>query len=365
MESVNLEVIVDGDGHLVEDLEAIALRMPPEFMGRAAGSSLARLFPPIDHLHAASPVATPAGSFARVGVEGWLEFMSDVGIEAAVLYPSAGLAYGKIVNRDWAIAVCRAYNDWLHETYQQRSPRFKGMGLIPMQEPQAAAHELRRIVTELGMCGAMLPATGLSNHLGAQEFWPVYAEADRLGCCLGVHGGAHSGLGFDYMNVYAPVHAIGHPFGQAISFAGVIFNGVLDKFPRLRMGFLEAGVAWFLMCLERFNRSYETHIHQDPRGELIRLEPEEKVSDYILRHVKAGQIFIGCEGHEPDLAHAVKTVGSGPFLFSSDFPHEVNSGICKEEVRELLDSDELSASDKAAILHGNAERFYNLAPGAA
>ena len=90
--------------------------------------------------------------------------------------------------------------------------------------------------------------------------------------------------------------------------------------------------------------------------------PEGKVSDYILEHIKAGRIYIGVEGCEPALGYAIKTVGSEPFLYSSDFPHEVTHASCKEEIREVLENEDLSAADKEAILHRNAERFYNLKP---
>lgn len=212
------------------------------------------------------------------------------------------------------------------------------------------------------MCGAMLPSRGLKAHLGSKEYWPVYREADRLGCCLAVHGGIHAGLGMDDMNVHAVVHALGHPFGQAVNFGGIIFNGVLDRYPRVRFAFLEGGVAWLLLALERFDRSHETHVHFNPRGELLNLRANERVSDYIVRHIKAGRIFVGCEGSEPALAYAVKVVGSGPFLYSSDFPHEVNNEMCKGEIAEIRESEELTVADKEAILHGNAERFYNLSP---
>ena len=72
--------VVDGDGHLVTDIAAVASRMPQEFLNRASGSSLGNIFPPIDHLHAAQPVATPPGSFPKSGVEEWLMFMDEVGI---------------------------------------------------------------------------------------------------------------------------------------------------------------------------------------------------------------------------------------------------------------------------------------------
>ncbi|HJX11295.1 MAG TPA: amidohydrolase family protein, partial [Candidatus Binatia bacterium] len=90
------------------------------------------------------------------------------------------------------------------------------------------------------------------------------------------------------------------------------------------------------------------------------LKPEEKISEYIQRHIDAGRIFVGCEGEEPDLAHAIRRVGSKPFVYSSDFPHEVNKEFCKHEINELLENTEISAADKAAFLHGNARRFYNL-----
>ncbi|MCH8054927.1 MAG: amidohydrolase family protein [Deltaproteobacteria bacterium] len=347
--------IIDGDGHVFEDNEAMAKFLPSPYN---EGRTPDQLFPPLDHLHAFIG-QTPPGSFRRVGLDGWLEFLEDVGIQTAVLYTTGGLSYGKIFHLDWAIALTRAYNDWLHEAYLTKSPRFKGMALIPMQEPEAAVVELRRAVEELGFCGAMLPSTGLKDHLGAKDYWPVYREADRLGCAIGIHGGAHSGLGFDHMNVYTPVGAMGHPIGLLINFSGIVFNGILDRFPNAKFGFMEGGVAWLLMALERFDRAHETHIQYNPRGELSP-KADEKVSDYIRKHVKEGRLFIGCEGDEPALAYATSQVGSGAFIYSSDFPHEVNNAMCKKEIEELLETDELTDADKENILHANAERFYGL-----
>jgi len=190
----------------------------------------------------------------------------------------------------------------------------------------------------------------------------VYAEAERLRCAVGIHGGAHENLGMDDLNPYAPVHALGHPFGLMIAFAGIVFNGIFDKYPDVRIGFMEGGVAWLLMCLERFDRSFETHIQHDPRGEFLQLKNGERVSDYIMRHIDAGRIFVGCEGSEPDLAHAIERVGNKPFIYSSDFPHEVNNEFCKHELAEVMENDELSADDKAAVLYKNGQRFYGLAP---
>ena len=351
--------IIDGDGHVFEDAEGMAKFLPDQFR---RGRTPDRWFPPTDHFHSFIG-ETPPGSFRRVGPDGWIEFMEDIGLDQAVLYTTGGLSFGKVFHLDWAIALARAYNNWLHETYLTRDPRFKGMALIPMQEPEAAIEELRRAVLELGFCGAMLPTTGLKDHLGAKEYWPVYAEADRLGCALGLHGGAHSGLGFDHMNVYTPVNAMGHPLALLINFSGILFNGIFDRYPSAKFGFMEGGVAWLLLALERFDRAHETHVQWNPRAELSPA-PDENVSDYISQHVKAGRLFVGCEGDEPGLVYAAQQVGAEAFIFSSDFPHEVNNELCKEEIRELQELEELTTADKEAILHGNAERFYGLAKAA-
>ena len=344
--------IIDADGHVAGDRgDDLAKFVPEPFAYKP--------FPPLDHLHSQNHI-TPPGSFVPAGATEWIDFLDDVGIDSTVLYPTGGLACGKIKNRGWAIALMHAYNDWLVETYLSKSPRLKGMALLPMQEPEAAVEELRRAGTELGMCGAMLPSNGLKDHLGSKEYWPVYAEADRLGCCLGVHGGAHDGFGLDEMNVYAPVHALGHPLGLVVSFAGILFNRIFDRYPNVRIGFLEGGVGWLPMALERFDRSHETHTQVDPKDEMLLLPQDEKISDYAVGLMKAGRMFVGCEGNELTLASTTKLLGSESLMYSSDFPHEVNNDYCKHEIHEFLISEEFTEPEKKAILHGNAERFYGL-----
>ena len=211
------------------------------------------------------------------------------------------------------------------------------------------------------MCGVVIPSNSLhAPPLGTPTYFPIYQVANELGCCVAIHGGVHGNMGMDGLDPYAAVHAIGHPLGQMISLASIVFNGVLERFPKIKFGFLEAGVAWFLFCLERFDRSYDTHVMRDLRGAYLKLQPGEKVSDYIVRHVKARRIFVGCEGGEPLIGKAVQMVGNEPFMYSSDFPHEVNATTCKHELDELIENAELSADDKDAILYRNAESFYGI-----
>ena len=127
--------IIDGDGHIFEDGDGIARHFPYS----AAGARLrSGVFPLNSHIQY-SLTRTPPGAFAtnaegrfeNPGPEGWSNFMDQVGIDYAVLFPTAGQRIGRIVDRDYAVGAARAYNDWLAETYLRRDPRFKGVAIVP------------------------------------------------------------------------------------------------------------------------------------------------------------------------------------------------------------------------------------------
>lgn len=356
--------IIDGDGHIFEDGEAIARHFPYSSVG---GRLRSGVFPLNSHIQY-SLTRRPPGAFAtnsegrfqNPGPEGWIEFMDQVGFDYAVLFPTAGQRIGRIVDRDYACGAARAYNDWLAETYLRRDSRFKGIALLPMHDADAALEELQHAHTELAMSGVLFPATGVHLNLGAKPYWPVYAEAARLGCPVVVHGGGHWDLGMDTMNVSTGANAIGHPMSLAIALAEMLFNNLFDRFPGLRVAYLEGGPLWFLMALERFSRSYEAGTPINPRGELLHLPEGQTVADYLCGLIQAGRLVVGIEGGETDLAYAIKVAGEQAFMFSSDFPHEVNLQTVNKEIRELREREEISAAAKQAILCGNAARFYKL-----
>lgn len=353
--------ILDADGHILEDEAGISAHLP-EPLRRAGPFSGFRLFPPLDHLHSQGPTHIPEGAFRQVDATGWVAFLDEVGIESTVIYPTAGLAVGKIHNRDWSLAVTRAYNDWLHGAYLRHSPRLRGMALLPLHDVPAAVAELERAVGDLGMVGAMLPSNGLRRQLGAREFWPVYAAAERLGCALAVHGGCHDGLGLDDADPFACTRALGHPLSVTAQFGNMIFAGLFDRFPGLRVAYLEAGVAWLLMALERLQEGYRSHVPYDLAGNFLTLRDGEGVDDYIARQVREGRIYVGCEGDERFLPAAIAAVGVEAFVFSSDFPHETNAARCRHEIAEITANPALTDADRAALFAVNTERLYTRTP---
>lgn len=357
--------IIDGDGHVFEDGEGIARHFPYT----AAGGRLRNgVFPTQSHIQFSLTHRPPGafgvgsdGRFHNPGPEGWIEFMDQIGFDYAVLFPTAGQRIGRIVDRDYAVGASRAYNDWLAETYLRRDSRFKGIAILPMHDAEAALEELQRAYTELGVCGVLFPATGVHLNLGAKHYWPLYAEAARLGCPVVVHGGGHWDLGMDTMNVSTGANAIGHPMSLAIALAEMVLNNLFERFSGLRVAYLEGGPLWFLMAFERLSRSYEAGTPVNPRGELLHLPEGQTVVDYLRALIKASRLVVGIEGAESDLAYAIKVAGEQAFMFSSDFPHEVNAQTVTKEIRELRENEEISESAKQAILRDNAARFYKLA----
>jgi uncharacterized protein len=349
--------IIDADGHINDHSEGdeIAKYMPK-------GNQLSRLFPEFDHLHFRY-LKQHRRATGNPTAEDWSEFLDQTGISWTVLYPTAGLAVGRIVAEEWAILACRAYNTWLFEKFLTRNQRLNGMALLPIQNVDEAIRELHRAVTQWRMLGGMLPSNGeaIQGHLGNKIYWPLYEEAEKLGCALAVHVGCLHHMGLDSFSTYYPAHALGHPFSLMIQAAGMLAHGVFERFPNLRVAFLEGGATWLPFMLDRLDRSYhDGHRQLDLEGNLIGgPRQNEKASDYLKKQLGAGRIFVGFDCDDDGLNTAIGKGGRESFLFGSDFPHEVfDAKKCRHEIDELLERDDLTEGDKESVLGGNALRFY-------
>jgi hypothetical protein len=203
--------------------------------------------------------------------------------------------------------------------------------------------ELRRAVTELGMVGAILPAVGLRLPFGHRCYDPVYEEAERLGCMLAVHGAPAQGLGFDFFDRLVEARALSHPFAQMIQLTSIVMNGVLERFPRLRLAFMEAGSGWISFLMERLDGEFKN------RGAALRIPPSEQL--------RSERIFFHCELGEAMLPVAIEAAGPGHFFAASDFPHEPAHEF-PEAVEAFSKRSDLSESAKARILCDNARRLY-------
>jgi predicted TIM-barrel fold metal-dependent hydrolase len=343
--------VIDADGHVIEVDRELFEYLPPPYRGY--GRLLAYpFFPTLDGFHRAARKAadgTRVTSLEIPTADDWLAFLDDANFALSVLFPTAGLAYGLIKDPDWATGLARAYNDWLHDRFvRPAADRLKGIALIPLQDPPRAVVELRHAVEDLGMVGAVLPAAGLKDAFGARPFWPVYETAQDLGCMLAVHGAPSEGLGLDRLRRLIEVRTLTHPFSQFVQLTSMMFGGVFDAFPRLKVAFCEAGSGWLPYLLERLDLEYA---HRKPQAPDLKVAPSE--------HLRSGRIFVHTELGEEGLAHAVQKFGDELFFCASDYPHEP-----KEEFPEALEAfaarTDISDPTRRKIVWDNPIRLYGL-----
>jgi predicted TIM-barrel fold metal-dependent hydrolase len=350
--------VVDADGHLMESIPELAQYMDPDLRREALQPYRNRqgVFPSLDGIHYLRMVEGDevkereriTASAERTGSgEDWAAFLDKAEVEHTVLFTTEGLSVGLIQHTEYAVRLCRAYNDYVADRYRRVDPRLHPMALVPMQDVQAAVSELRRAVRELALPGAMIPSSGLALPAGHDYYWPLYAEAAELGCALAFHGGSNRGIGLDPISDFNASHILHHPVPLMYALTTLVCYGVLDRYPDLRVGFMEGGCGWLVPLLDRMKRNEE---YFDTRA------TKRGLPEYIHR----GQILIGCEGEDESMPYVVQRAGAEAFAYSSDYPHEVDLVDARRQIEETMERTDLTPSDKAAILGGNARRFFGL-----
>jgi predicted TIM-barrel fold metal-dependent hydrolase len=331
-------LVVDGDGHVSETEAELRRRLAPEWARR-------KLLYPEDGFDRS--LGGALGKFTATP-EMHLQDMDLEGIDVAVLYPTQGLAIGEVREREYAIALSRAYNDWLHDYCAADPERLKGVALVPLQDVDAACREINRAVTDLGMVGAMFPTyfRYAPRSAGDPCFDPFFAECERLGVPVAYHANGHE-RGEARFDTFLGLHLFSHVPEQMISLTNVVLGGVLERFPRLVVGFMEAGCGWLPFWMEHMDDEYKKRQHEAP---LLQMDPSE--------YIKSGRVYVGCEPAEKMLPIAAQWIGEGQLLYASDYPHWDSDW--PHTVRTVWDRTDISEELKRKLLGENALRFYRL-----
>lgn len=345
-----VEGFIDADGHVVESDAELLEFLPKPFQGREDLLSFS-FFPTLDGFHRqARRVADGKGRYIVKGnLKEWQEFLDEDQIAWSVLYPTAGLTFGLIRDRDWACAVAQGYNNYLYERFTKPEKRLKGMALIPLQSIPEAIRELKRAVKDLGFVGAILPAVGLRQPFGDAKYFPVYETAQELGALLAVHAAPTQGIGVDSFDRLIEVRTLSHGFGQMIQMTSMIYSGVFDRFPTLKIAYAEAGCGWVSYLMERMDMEYEHRNAQVPECKVL---PSE--------HLKNGRIFIHCELEDRSIQQVAQLLRDDILFCATDFPHEPRSEF-RENLDKFIAREDVRAETKHNLMFENPKRMYPLA----
>jgi len=334
--------VLDADGHVTETAQQLVKYMDAPYRDRQLS------FPLVPSDGWDRRLITKFHDTAGTADE-WLRALDKGGMEAAVLFPTLGLFMSFLKDRAWAVQFCRAYNTFMHEEFIKKSPRLKSVALLPIQDPEASAKELRRAVRELGHSGAMLSADG-GHVLRDERFMPVYEEAQRLDVMLGIHAsGSHlGGAGVDLFPSFIQAHTCSHAFGQMRQLTSIVFEGIPERFPDVRIAFLEAGCGWAPYWMERMDDEYAK------RGEIEAPALKKKPSDYV----RSGKIYFSCEADEWLLPQALKLCGENQIVYASDYPHWDHS--YPGSIDEIRDRGDLTDAQQRKVLADNCRTLYKL-----
>jgi predicted TIM-barrel fold metal-dependent hydrolase len=286
-----------------------------------------------------------------------LRAMDREGIDVTVLYPSRGLFANSDARMepDLSAAISRAYNDWLADFCQAGDPaRMYGAAMVPVQDVDLAIREARRAVETLGFKAVFLrpnpPRPGVYWHHA--RFDPLWTAVQDLGVPVGFHEGVACRMptvGDDRFDgdLFSLQHACSHAMEQMLAVEAMTLGGVLARFPRLRVAFLEGNGSWLPFWLWRLDEHWANPgRYENPA---LALRP----SEYFRR-----QCWVSVECEETPAPAAVEQCGADGFVFSTDYPHYDTK--YPEATAHFLKLP-LSDQAKRKILWDNCARLYRVA----
>jgi predicted TIM-barrel fold metal-dependent hydrolase len=273
-------------------------------------------------------------------------------LDKSVLYPTIGLLWEcEVTDPEITLAYQRAYNRWIADFCRGSGGRLVPIAHLSLLDPDGAAAELERAVRD-GCRGAFLaPFTHSKKPHGHPDHDALFAKACALDVPLGIHP------------TYEPAWAVPVRFkglgrtqeffynvmlrqGVQQAFLSFFALGTLDRFPKLKLGVLEAGAGWIGAFLDRMDAVHETI---SSRGVELRLRP----SEYFRR-----QCFISADPDETAAPRLVEHVGAHAFVWATDYPHPDHPSTWVRALERFVAP--LGEGARAAVLGRNVARIYSI-----
>ena len=277
--------------------------------------------------------------------------MDAEGIDVAIMFPSRGLFALALdsMDRPMSAAISRAYNSWLHDFCSVGPGRLFGAGMVSPFDVESACLEANRTVKEMGFKAVFIrPNIVEGRNWYDPAYDPLWSELEALDVPLGFHEGATAamaqvGKGFD---TYMMHHTCCHPMEMMLGVVAMCGSGVLERFPSLRIAFLEGNSAWAPWLLWRLDEHYElSGRYESPE---LRLKP----SEYFRR-----QCYVSIEADEEPASIIEEWGLTNNVVFSTDYPH--NDSKYPYAIDRFLTMP-LRDDTRKAILWDNCANLYDI-----
>lgn len=293
-----------------------------------------------------------------------LEDMDAMGVWAQICFQNGGVTQaGSLValnDESLAIAITQIFNDACADRMKASNGRINCMGTLPYWDKKLMTDEMRRII-DIGVKGVVLPdrPERLSEgYVGVDgkvsPFWAeVFEMCEATGTPLNFHLNASldansaiwDNLGFDQR---LPIHALIHHVGCAATMSNFMVSGILDRFPKLKIGLIESGAGWVRFWLEAMQHQLSEFRTAENRG--LQKTPKEYFRDNFW-------VTFWFEEFAPK--HMLEAIGADKLLFETDFPHPTSlyPGV-QDKLVEVMGGHDYGT--RKQVLETNAVNLYNL-----
>ncbi len=244
-----------------------------------------------------------------------------------------------------ALDLSRILNDHIAGLVQAYPDRFLGLGTIPLQAPDLAIRELERCVGELSLRGVQIGSHVNDWNLNAPQLFPVFAAAAELGAAVFVH--PWDMMGKNRMPDYWLPWLVGMPAETSLAICSLVFGGVLEALPKLRVAFAHGGGS-FPITLGRIQHGFEV------RPDLCAVHNDVPPQAYV------GRFFLDSLVHDPQaLRFLLQTFGANCLALGSDYPFPLGEA----EPGRLIRSLGLDRDTEQRLLVGTAQQWLGIPTG--
>jgi predicted TIM-barrel fold metal-dependent hydrolase len=218
-------------------------------------------------------------------------------------------------NPDLSAAITHATNEWQIAEWTSRDSRLRGSVVIPYEDPAASLKELELRAGDRNFAQVLF-LSRTAEPLGQRKYWPIYEAAAAAGLPIGIHAFGYGGwpiTGSGWGSYYLE-EMVGHAQAQQSLLISMIFEGVFERIPNLKVILIEAGIAWGAALAWRMDRQWSKLRQETPHLKML-------PSEYLRRNVW----FTTQPIEEPEprehLAEAIEWLGWDRVLFATDYPH--------------------------------------------
>jgi aminocarboxymuconate-semialdehyde decarboxylase len=304
--------------------------------------------------------------FREIGDNAWdprrrLEECDRTGVSVQVL-STVPVMFSYWAKPTDGLDLSRRLNDHIAGVVRAHPARFAGLGTIPLQDPELAARELERCVRELGLRGVQIGShidanSHLPNeprNLDDRSLDPVWQIAEEWGAAIFVH--PWDMVGKERMPKYWLPWLVGMPAETSLAICSMIFGGVFDRFPRLRVAFAHGGGA-FPFTIGRIEHGFNV------RPDLVAIDSQINPRSYLARLDERGaaapaRFYVDSLVHDADaLRLLLKLFGVNRIALGSDYPFPLGEAHPGELIESMPD---FSPEEKTRLLSGSAREFLAL-----